>query len=170
MTMTLFADTGVAVLLMITIYYAAKLSRRLNALRIDKAELQTLVQQLTRATQSAEAGIKGLKSGAEDIARQLDKRLQDAQSLRDDLAYMVDRGGVVADRLEVSLRSRRDEAKPEPARPRPAEAPRMPAEPQPKREPKLGATNFIQEMAQRLAPGAPSRSERDLLRALAGRR
>jgi chromosome segregation ATPase len=169
MTVTLFADTGVALLLTITIYYAAKLSRRLNALRLDKAELQSLVQQLTQATQSAEAGIKGLKTHAEEIARQLDKRLQDAQSLRDDLSYMVDRGGVVADRLEVSLRARRDEPKTEALRPRAAEAPR-PAEPQAKREPKLGATNFIQEMAQRLAPNAPSRSERDLLRALAGRR
>ena len=170
MTMTLFADTGVAILLAMTIYYAAKLSRRLNALRIDKAELQTLVQQLTQATQSAETGIRGLKTGAEEIAKQLDKRLQDAQSLRDDLAYMVDRGGVVADRLEVSLRSRRDEPKSETVRARPIEAPGAIAEPPAKREPKLGAGNFIQEMAQRLAPNGSSRSERDLLRALAGRR
>jgi hypothetical protein len=72
--------------------------------------------------------------------------------------------------METSLRPRRDEA--EAARPRPVEAPR-PMETPARREAKSGPTNFIQEMAARLAPSAsaaPSRAERDLLRALSGRR
>lgn len=174
MTVTLAADVIVAFLLLLTIYYAAKLSRRLSALRADKAALRALVQSLTQASQSAEAGIRGLKSVAEESGRELQKKLQDAQSLREDLAYMIDRGGGVADRMEASLRLRRDEPKPQPQppRPRPVEAPR-PADPPPRREPRSGPANFIQEMAARLAPSAsaePSRAERDLLRALSGRR
>jgi chromosome segregation ATPase len=174
MTVTLAADLTVAVLLVITIYYAAKLSRRLSALRADKAALQTLVQSLTQASQSAEAGIRGLRSAAEESGRELQKKLQEAQGLRDDLAYMIDRGGSLADRMESSLRTRREERTSEPTRPRPVEtAPRAAAAPPPRREAKSGPTNFIQEMAARLAPGgaaAPSRAERDLLRALGGRR
>jgi cell division protein FtsB len=171
MTVTLAADIVVSFLLLFTIYYAAKLSRRLSALRADKAALQALVRSLTQASQSAETGIRGLKSVAEESGRELQKMLQDAQSLRDDLAYMIERGGGVADRMETSLRSRREEPKPQP-RPRPVEAAR-PVEPQPRREPRSGPVNFIQEMAARLAPSTgaePSRAERELLRALAGRR
>jgi hypothetical protein len=99
MSSTLIADGIVAFLLVITIFYAAKLSRKLSALRADKAELQALVLSLAEASQSAEAGVMGLKAGAEEIGRLLAKKMQDAQSLREDLAYMIDRGGIVADRL-----------------------------------------------------------------------
>ncbi|HZB91112.1 MAG TPA: DUF6468 domain-containing protein [Stellaceae bacterium] len=175
MTLTLSADLTVAILLVFTLFYVARLNRRLGALRADKAALQTLVHSLTQASQSAEAGIRGLRSAAEEAGRELQKKLQEAQSLRDDLAYMIDRGGGVADRMESQLRSRREEPRGEAPRGRPAEPLRAPA-PEPRRAPQpepKPALNFIQEMAQRLAPNsgaAPSRSERDLMRALAGRR
>jgi Domain of unknown function (DUF6468) len=172
MSITLAADFGVAILLVFTIYYAAKLNRKLSTLRADKAALQALVQSLMQASASAEAGVKGLKATAEEMSRELQRKLQEGQSLREDLAYMIDRGGAVADRMEGSLRPRRETAEPAPMRPRPTEVPR-PREAA-RREPKLGAGNFIQEMAARLAPSAepetPSRAERDLLRALSGRR
>ena len=144
MSSTLIADGIVAFLLVVTIFYAAKLNRKLSALRADKTELQALVQSLAEASQSAEAGVMGLKAGAEEIGRLLAKKMQDAQSLREDLAYMIDRGGIVADRLEGSLRTRR--------------------------EAKGSTANLIHHMASRLAASAPSRSERDLAQALAGRR
>jgi hypothetical protein len=171
MSSTLIADGIVAFLLVITIFYAAKLSRKLSALRADKAALQALVQSLTDASQSAEAGVMGLKVGAEEIGRLLAKKMQDAQSLREDLAYMIDRGGIVADRLEGSLRTRREEPAPAPVRPRAVAA--APAQPpaRPRREAPTGAApSLIHQVAARLAGTAPSRSERDLAQALAGRR
>ena len=86
MSSTLIADGIVAFLLVVTIFYAAKLNRRLRALRADKAELQALVQSLAEASQSAEAGVMGLKAGAEEIGRLLAKKARDAQALREDLA------------------------------------------------------------------------------------
>src|SRR6185437_16521557 len=110
---------------------------------------------LMQASQSAEAGIRGLKTAADETGRELQKKVQEAQSLRDDLAYMIDRGGGVADRMESSLRARREEPAREPARLRPVEAPQpRPAEAPARREVKSGPTNFIQEMAARLAPGS----------------
>lgn len=164
MNTTLIADGTVAFLLVITIFYAAKLSRKLNALRADKAELHGLVQNLAAATRAAEAGVGGLKAAAGEISGLLERKVQDGQSLREDLAYMIDRGGGVADRLEGTLRTRREE----PARA--VEPLRAPPEAPPRREARTGASNPIHEMAARLAAGVPSRAERDLARALAGRR
>jgi hypothetical protein len=178
MNISLAADGIVSILLVITIFYGVILSRRLSALRADKVELQGLVQNLAIATQSAEAGVKGLRAAADDIGRQLEKKVSDALSLRDDLSYMLERGGNVADRLEGDIRARREEPKPETSRPRAVEAQR-PAMPRaletqraapPRQEPKLAAV-LAEQMAARLAPaGAPSRAERELLRALGGRR
>jgi hypothetical protein len=66
------------------------------------------------------------------------------------------------------LRTRREEPAPEPARPRAVAAPPVPPEARPRRE--AQATSLIRQMASRLAATAPSRSERDLAQALAGRR
>jgi len=166
---TLVADAIVAFLLVITIFYAAKLSQKLSALRADKAELQALVRSLTEASQAAEAGVAGLRAGAEDVSRLLAKKLQDAQSLREDLAYMIDRGGSIADQMAGRLRNRRETPVAEPSRPHAAAAPTQPEE-RPRREAKARANNLIREMASRLVATAPSRSERDLAQALAGRR
>jgi hypothetical protein len=169
MTISLAADGAVSLLLVITIFYAAILSRRINALRADKAMLGALVEQIAAAAQNAEAGVQGLRAAADDIGRKLDKKRQDAQSLRDDLAYMIERGTVAADRLEGGVRARRDEPRADVSRQRPVEAPRPQPELRQPRQPKTAAA-LAEEMAARLAPGTPSRAERNLLRALGGRR
>ncbi len=171
MTLSLAADIVVALLLIATIFYAIKLNRRLAALRGDKSELQTLVQSLSGASQHAEASVGALKAVAEDVGRHLEKQVEQAQALREDLRYMMERGGALADRLETSLRGRRDEAAPEPLRPRPPERPRA-AEPiLPERRSQRAATPPAPSLGEeRAASGAPSRAERNLLRVLAGRR
>jgi hypothetical protein len=172
MTLTLVGDATVALLLVIMIFYAAKLSRRLAALRADKAELKALIDSLAAASASAEAGIRALKAAAGNVGQELEARVQRAKSLRDDLTYLSDRGATIADRLEGSVRSRREEAKVEPGEaPRPTAPARTSAEPPaPRREPGAGGPTVIREMASRLAAAQASRSERDLARALAGRR
>jgi len=171
LSVPLAADGIVSVLLLITICYAAVLSRKLSALRRDKAALKALITQLADASGSAEAGVAGLRAAAQDIGRTLEKKLQDAQSLRDDLAYMIERGGATADRLEGTIRTRREAVKPEAASPVTSERPR--AAPAPKAQQgdaSAAAAKFVEQMAARLAPPAPSRAERELLRALGGRR
>lgn len=164
MTIALAADGGVSFLLLITIYYCFILSRRLRALRADRAEFRALVDKLTAASNDAARGIAGLKSAADEIGGELDAQLRDAQALRDDLAYMLERGGAVADVLEGALRARRDEPKPEAARPRVAEKPR--ATPERRDAPVAEAPPAPSARGS----GFPSRAERELLRALGGAR
>jgi hypothetical protein len=199
------ADVIVAVLLVATIGYATVLNRRLAVLRGDRAQLETLIEGLTVATQRAEGGVAGLRAAAEDTGRQLEKRIEQAQVLRDDITYMLERGGALADRLETTIRTRREEprveAKPEPRperrpEPRPERTeprverraePRVePVAPRASEPPRASELPRVLQMlrmrgeAKPAAPapdaeparraGQPSRAERDLLRALGGRR
>jgi len=159
MTPMLIGDASVAFLLIVTIVYVAVLNRRLGVLRKDKAKLEELIKGLNAAAVNAQAGIADLKQAADELGRGLDKELATGRSLREDLHYLIERGGTVADRLESGVRARREDA------PRVAEAPAA-------RASAGGKVAQIHagpdEQEPRTSP--ISRAERELLRALAGRR
>ena len=100
MTPTLISDITVAFLLIATIGYVAVLNRRLGLLRKDKAKLEELIKGLNAASTNAQAGIAGLRQATDELGRGLDKELAAGRSLRDDLQYLIERGGSIADRLE----------------------------------------------------------------------
>ena len=104
MPYTLIVDIAVAVLLVVTIGYAITLNKRLNRLRRDKKDLETLARTFGESTMRAEDNINHLRT----IAQALDIQMERAQSLRDDLAFLTDRGGSTADRLEELVREARD--------------------------------------------------------------
>ena len=170
MSLPLFADATVAVLLLATIAYIAVLNRRLAGLRNDKAQLEQLVQNLNVAVGSAQSGVAELRQAADELGRDLDKKVTVGQALREDLNYLVERGGGLADRLEGSIRAKRGEV----AAPKSAEAPRPAAPPRPT---PVASDNKVQPIradaedpfASRRAPPI-SRAERELIRALGGRR
>jgi hypothetical protein len=121
MSPSLYLDVLVAVLLAATIIYGSLLNRKLGALRSNKAELDVLIQSFNDACMRAEAGVKTLRT-ATDEATRLQQYLARGQMLRDDLAFLIERGTVIADRLEGNVRSARAEARAEsPARPLTAE-------------------------------------------------
>ncbi len=157
MTATLIGDITVAILLIATIGYAAVLNRRLGVLREDRAKLEELIQGLNVASVNAQNGIAGLRKATDDVGRDLDKELAASRSLRDDLHYLIERGGAVADRLEGAIRTRRDEA------PRITEVAAAP-------RPATGGKVAQLRTGTEEAPSQISRAERELLRALGGRR
>ncbi len=106
MEFSLILDVVVAILLMVTIGYAVVLNKRLGNLRRDKAELEKLALGFNDATTRAEDGIAELKATTDLLQGRIDK----AESLRDDLVFLVDRGSSAADRLEEQVRVARDEA------------------------------------------------------------
>jgi hypothetical protein len=179
MTFSVLMDFLVAGLLVATIVYCVLLNRRLAALRSDKSKLEEAIQGLHGMSLRAEAGITALRQAAEDIGRQLQQKIELAQTLRDDLAYMVDRSGGVADRLEGVIRTHRQvttpaqaaaEEPPEPraTEPRPAEQKRRePARPAPKQAAESAVAG---EKPPTRVAGFPSRAERELRRVLDARR
>jgi glutamine synthetase type III len=111
----LVLDLIIAVLLAATIAYAAVLNSKLNQLRKNRDDLAKLVSAFNDATARAEAGIPKLKRASEEASSTLIDRVEKAQSLRDDLAFMIERADAMANRLEGSVRMARGEAKPAPA-------------------------------------------------------
>jgi cell division septum initiation protein DivIVA len=110
----LVLDLIIAVLLAATIAYAAVLNNKLNQLRKNRDDLAKLVGAFNDATARAEAGIPKLKRASEEASSTLIDRVEKAQSLRDDLAFMIERADAMANRLEGSVRTARGEAKPAP--------------------------------------------------------
>lgn len=118
MTTGMILDVVVIVLLMPTIVYAVILNRRLAALRRSREELSKVVNSFNEATMRAEAGIPKLKKATTEANHTLKERVDKAQTLRDDLAFMIERAEELAARLEGAVRAARAEGVP--AAPAPA--------------------------------------------------
>lgn len=159
----LVLDVMVAALLAVTIIYAWILNQRLNQLRRNRDDLAKVVSSFNDATARAEAGIPKLRKAAEESGMALQEKVEKAQSLRDDLAFMIERADAMADRLEQAVRVAREEVR------APAHPTTAPVRPTPQR-----AT-----MTPPVPPAAPagpgfgveaederSEAERELLRAL----
>lgn len=112
MTVETILDLVVIALLIPTIVYAVVLNRRLAALRRSRDELAKVVASFNDATMRAEAGIPKLKKATTEANLALKDRVEKAQTLRDDLAFMVERAEELASRLEGAVRVARNESLP----------------------------------------------------------
>lgn len=103
MQISLVLDIIISALLVLTIAYAMRLNQRLSQLRSDKNELLQLVKTFAEATSRAEVGIKNLKIHSEALHAEVNK----AKALKDDLSYLVERGGRAADDMVANVRAPR---------------------------------------------------------------
>ncbi len=110
--------------------YAVILNKRLSQLRSNKEELARVINAFNEATLRAEASIPRLRKAADDVKSQLEDRIEKAVSLKDDLAFMIDRGDSMANRLESSVRMARGETMGG-STPSVAPSPRLPSAPKP---------------------------------------
>ena len=108
-------DLLVSVLLVATIGYAVMLNQRLTQLRKNRDDLAKIIVSFNEATVRAESSIPKLRKAADDAGQSLQDRVEKAQSLRDDLAFMIERADTMANRLENAVRSARTEVKGGPA-------------------------------------------------------
>lgn len=98
----LILDGVVAALLIATIVYAVTLNRQLARLRDGRAELADYIKGLNDATANAEAAVRGLRKAAGETGEQLQRSVDKAQALRDELQFMIESGNALADRLGVA--------------------------------------------------------------------
>ena len=161
--MQIILEIGLVLLLGITLVQAIRLERALGVLKRGRAALEPLVEEFDSSTRQAEAAIQRLHDAAEGVGRQIGRQADTALALKDDLAFLVERGDRLADRIDGLVRTARPLASERPRLvaerawstfteadvPAPAEAP-VPAEaPPPERGPRVR-----------------SQAERDLLKAL----
>ena len=104
MPYSLIIDLLVAALLAVTIGFAVILNKRLGKVRQDKKALEKLAVTFGESTLRAEEGVETLKQTAGVLQEQLEK----AHALKDDLAFLIERGDSTADNLENLIRATRD--------------------------------------------------------------
>jgi hypothetical protein len=90
-------------LLIPTIVFAVILNRRLEILRNSRNDLGRLIEAFNEATTRAEAGIPRLKQAADSTGKSLKEQIQKAQTLLDDLAFMIERAETSAGKMEKVL-------------------------------------------------------------------
>jgi hypothetical protein len=129
MLWSLLLDVVVAGLLVATIAYAVRLSRRLAVLREDRQQLQDMIKGLQKATQQAEEAVGGLRLGAADAGKGLHNIVERAQGLKADLLFITEKADSAADRLEAALKTQREAASPAETPPSAAREPRRRANP-----------------------------------------
>lgn len=182
--LALILDMAIVVLLVATIGYAVILNRQLSRLRDGRAELEELVRGFAEATGRAEAGVQGMRRMAAESGEKLQKAVDRAQAIRDELQFMTEAADSLAARLEGAVgQARPVQAAPQampagrPAGPpltasRPADPPRRPAEaarrPMDPPPPPTAAVHAAPQPGQ--GAGARSRAERELMQALENRR
>ena len=97
----------VAGMLAVMIYYAWRLNEKLSNLQNDKAELERLLANFGESTERAEASVQRLKGNASESGQVLEEKVVKAVTLRDELAFMIERANNMADRLEKTINSGR---------------------------------------------------------------
>lgn len=102
MGILIFLDVVVGALLVATIGYCIMLNRKLTALRRNESELRKVLTQFAAAAERAEAGVALLKKAGREAASTLTDQISEARAMRDDLAFVTERG----DRMFSTLRER----------------------------------------------------------------
>lgn len=160
-------ETALLILLAATLFHAMRLERALGVLKRDRAALEDLVDNFNSSTRAAEQGIERLRAAAEGAGRQVQRQVETASGLKDDLLFLTERGERLADRLDLMVRAAR-----------PVAPPLSPSAEPP--EPTLRAVDYppAEDAADPLPPpsastarasagaGLRSQAERDLLAAL----
>ena len=94
-------------LLVMVLFHALRLERALGVLRRDRSELEKLVAGFNDSTRQAEGSIERLRSVADGAGRQIARHVEQAKVLKNDLAFLSDRGEKLADQLDKLVRQGR---------------------------------------------------------------
>lgn len=111
----LLLDVSVAALLLAVILYCGRLNRNIRVLQDSKSEMAKLFSEFDQSIDAAQQSVRELKEAtrkSEDILRE---KLDTANSIADDLAFMIERGNKTADQIEASMKGGRNAMKEGPA-------------------------------------------------------
>ena len=94
-------------LLAAMLFQAVRLERALGAMKRERTSLDALVAGFNSSTHQAESGIQKFRATADGAGRQIEAQMAKSASLKEDLAFLTERGDRLADRLDVLVRSAR---------------------------------------------------------------
>jgi hypothetical protein len=144
----LLVDFFMIVLLGATIFYCVIVNKRIRTLQDSRNDFAQLLTQFDDTTRKAQASIEDLQKMAGKVTDSLNERLDKANFLADDLAFMIEKGNKIAEKVDNTLPREDRSAKTV-----------LP----PKREPSISRKNKKTEEATEgllKAAGKPARSSR----------
>lgn len=97
----------VALLLGVTIFYCLKLNKRIRILQDSKSELAQLIEKFDMSTQQATYSIQEIHKASKKINENIQVKLDKANYLADDLAFMIEKANKMADRMEGGISASR---------------------------------------------------------------
>lgn len=100
--LTLLFDGALVILLTATIRYCSKLSNRIRLLQDSRSELAGMIAQFDTATQRATASLGELQTVSKKITDALQIKIEKANFLADDLAFLIEKSTKLATQLEHS--------------------------------------------------------------------
>jgi hypothetical protein len=103
MMLSLIMDGVVALLLATTIYYCWRLNRFISIIREGKEELSLAVRDFNDAIVKAEASVEEFKQNSRQVIERLQVKIEKAEFMADDLAYLMEKANKSADRLQQSI-------------------------------------------------------------------
>jgi hypothetical protein len=152
-------DLALIGLLCTGIVYALRLSRQLAAMRASRTEMERLVIDFNATVTRAERGVQGLKSTARSSGDDLEKLIEKAGGLRDELYFLVDSADTIASRLTSSASTAtRRAAQPQSSTPKTATPE--------KKTVSAAQRKAIEDVVKSPNLSASSSAEKELLRAL----
>lgn len=112
-------------LLVLTMIHAIRLERALGAVRQDRAALADIATGFDANARDAALGVERLRTVAVDAGLAVSRQVEAAQTLKDDLAFLAERGERLADRLDTLVRAGRSSEPSRPVSSEPDTAPRV---------------------------------------------
>ncbi|MFO1241941.1 MAG: DUF6468 domain-containing protein [Rickettsiales bacterium] len=112
---SLLLNILVTSLLGVTIFYCLKLNKRIRILQDSKSELAQLIEKFDMSTQQATYSIQEIHKASKKINENIQTKLDKANYLADDLAFMIEKANKMADRMEGNITSSRGGTRSQPA-------------------------------------------------------
>jgi ABC-type transporter Mla subunit MlaD len=107
-SLSLLSDAVIAVLLLATIAYTIRLTTYLANFKKSRKELETIVKELSTHIDKADKAVQTLHDTVDDCSADLERRMNQATNMFDELDIIVQTGDSLANRLEtIATRSRR---------------------------------------------------------------
>lgn len=103
MLANLMLNVLIVVLLAATISYCWVLNRRIKILQDSKSELAQLLKYFDESTQRASESIIALQTASKKLGESIQSRIDKANFLLDDLAFMIEKGNKIANQMEAGF-------------------------------------------------------------------
>ena len=103
MAVEFLLNTAMIVLLSATVFYCFILNKRIKILQDSRGELAALLQKFDMSTKRASHTMNVLQQASSEAGKSVQGRIEKAQYVLDDLNYMMDRAGKLADQMEAGI-------------------------------------------------------------------